>query len=50
MSQTITIISIGPGDPELINEKTRKALLGKKKLVLRTEKFDSLAEAVSGYL
>ena len=36
MKRDVTIVSIGPGDPELLNEKTKKVLSASKKLILRT--------------
>ena len=34
--KSVTVVSIGPGDPEFLNEKTKKAILESKKLILRT--------------
>ena len=36
MKRIVTVVSIGPGDPDLLNEKTKKTLLNAGRLILRT--------------
>ena len=36
MINTVEVISIGPGDPLLLNKKTTEAISGKEKIILRT--------------
>ena len=36
MTRSVVIVSVGPGDPSLLNEKTRDTLLHADRLILRT--------------
>ena len=50
MKPSITVVSLGPGDPGLMTLQTADALRNAKQLVLRTEQHGVAAELVHAHL